>query len=317
MRTLTGTLLAIVLTLAPVAQAQDYPTKPIRIITAGVGGATDFAARTIAPGVTAALGQQIVVDNRASGVIPGEIVAQSKPDGYTLLFYGPPIWLAPFLLEKMPYDPVKDLAPVILAVSSPAILVVHPSLPVKSVNDLIALARSKPGQLNYGTSGTATTTHISGELFKSMAGLDIVRVNYKGAGALITDLLAGQLQFTFATATSVSSHIKEGGRLRALAVTSAKPSPLLPGLPTVASAGLPDYVSESTSAMFAPAGTPKAIIDRLNQAIVGVLNSAEVKERFFRAGSDVVASTPEQLASAVNAEIARLVKVIRDPAFRQ
>ncbi len=214
------------------ALAQNYPSRPIRIVSSEAGGGTDFTARTLANALTANWGQQVVVESRASAVM-GELVANAAPDGYTLLVGGNSVWIGP-LLQNMPYDPLRDLAPVILAVSSPNILVVHPALPVRSVRELIALAKAHPGELNYATSGTGSSTHLAGELFKSMTGVDITRVNYKGSGQVFNDLLGGHVQLMFGTGGAVSPHIKSG-RLRALAVTTGTRSALFPLLPTLSS----------------------------------------------------------------------------------
>ncbi len=220
------------------------------------------------------------------------------------------------LFRKVAWDPVKDFAPISLTIVTPNIVVVHPSLPVKSIKELIALAKARPGELNYGSGSTGAANHVAAELFKSMAGVNIVRINYKGAGTAIIDLVAGQLQVMFATAGSVTHHIKSG-RLRALAVTSAEPSALAPGLPTVVAAGLPGYESSSLSGMFAPARTPVAIINRLNQEVVQALHRAEVKERLFNSGIQVVGSSPEEAAAKIRSEMARMGKVIREAGLRE
>lgn len=296
--------------------AQNFPQKPVRIVTSGVGGAGDFAARLIGQAVAPGLGQPVIVDNRASGFTPGEVVAKSPPDGHTLLLFGSAVWLAPFLWDNVRYDPMKDLAPITLAVTSPNVLVVHPSLPVKSVQELIKLAKARPGQLNYGISSLGSSGSLAAELFRSMAGVNMVRINYKAAGAALNDLIAGSVHLSFATATSAATHLKSG-RLRALAVTSATPSALFPGLPTVASAGLPGYESASTTGIFAPAGTPVALLNRLNQEIIKVLNSATVKERFMNAGSEIVAGSPEQLVALMKSDTARLGRLIRDTGMKE
>jgi tripartite-type tricarboxylate transporter receptor subunit TctC len=296
--------------------AQNYPQKPVRIVTSGVGGAGDFASRLIGQAISPGLGQQVIVDNRASSFIPAEIVAQSPSDGYTLLLYGSVVWLAPFLWDNVRYDPVKDLAPITLAVTSPNVLVVHPSLPVKSVQDLVRLAKAKPGQLNYGIASPGSSGSLAAELLRSMAGLNMVRINYKGAGAMLTDVISGSVHLSFATASSATPHLKSG-RLRALAVTSAQPSALFPGLPTVASAGLPGYESASTTGIFAPAGTPAPITTRLNQEIVKALNTAAVRDKFMGSGSEIVASAPEQLTALVKSDMTRLGKVIKDAGMKE
>lgn len=292
------------------AWSQDYPNRPLRIVTSGVGGAGDIAARLIGGELSPKLGQQVIVENRASGVIPVEVVVKSQPDGYTLLLYGPAVWLAPLLWEEVRFDPARDLSPISFAVTSPNILVVHPSLPVKTVRELIAFARSRPGELNYGTAARGTSGYLAAELFKFMTGLNMVRINYKGGGAVMNDLAAGQVHFSFATASSASAYIKSG-RLRALAVTSEGPSELVPGLPTVASAGLPGYVSASSTGIFAPRGTNPAIINRLALEITGVLKTPKVRNRFKSMGSEVVAGSPGQLAAHMKSDVEKLGKVIR------
>lgn len=294
---------------ASAAAAQSFPSKPVRIVVTGVGSGGDFAARLIAQGVAASLGQQIVVDNRGSGNQPAEIVAKAVPDGYTLCLSAAPLWITPFL-RKTPYDPLKDFAPVTLAVTSPNILVVHPALPVKSTRELIALIRAKPGALNYATSGIGASSFLAAELFKSMSGTDMVRVNYKSGGLALTEMISGQVQLMFANAGLVAAHL-QSGRLKALAVTSAKPTPLLPGLPTVAAGGLPGYELVSVQGIFAPAGTPEAIIARLNREFIPFLRRADTREKFFAAGVESIGGTPEELAATVKSEMARLGKVIK------
>jgi tripartite-type tricarboxylate transporter receptor subunit TctC len=298
---------------AGIVFGQKYPNKPIRIVASAAGGSGDFAARLIAQGLSGALSQQVVVDNRG-GVIPGEIVSKAPPDGYTLLIDAASFWIGP-LLQETPYDPVKDFAPVTLTDSAPNVLVVNPSLPVKSVKELIALAKARPGELNYGSSSTGSTPHLAAELFNMMAGVKIVRVPFKGSGPAVISLLGGQVQLMFATAGSVAPHVKSG-RLRALAVASLQPSALAPGLPTIAASGVPGYEAVAFEGMFAPAKTPVAIIDRLNQEIVRVLNRAEVKERFFNAGVETVGSTPEEFAAAIKSNVAKWGKLIKDAGIR-
>jgi len=293
---------------------QSYPVKPIRVVTAGIGGGNDVSARLMAQGLTAAFGQQSMVDNRASGIITAEAVAKAAPDGYTVLVYGSTIWITP-LLQTTPYDPVADFAAITMVASSPHVIVVHPSLPVNSVRELIALAKARPGQLNDASLGTGTSTHLGAELFKSMAGVKIVRVPYKSPATQLTDLIGGQVQLTFSTSGAAMPHVKTG-RLKALAVTSAKPSALVPGLPTVAATGLPGFESGAIYVSFAPARTPAPIITRLNQEMVRYLGHAEVKEKFFNAALEVVGSTPEELTAKMKSEMARLGKVIKDVGIR-
>jgi len=317
-RTFSVAVATLSLTFAPApASAQSYPTKPIRVVTSAPGGGNDFTARAIAYSISGSLGQPWVVDNRggAGGAIAAELVARAPPDGYTLLVYASNIWIIP-LLRSVPYDPVKDLAPITWAARSPNTVVVHPSLPVKSLKELIALAKARPGQLMYGSAGTGATSHLSAELFKSMAKVDVLRVPYKANAPALNDLLSGQVQIMFSTASSVTPHVRSG-RLRALAVTSAKPTPLAPGLPTVAAAaGLPGYESISIYGVFAPAKTPEAIIRQLNQSIVAVLNQPDVREKFLNVGVETVGSTPEQFAAVIKADMARMSKVIKEAGIR-
>lgn len=308
--------LAVVLGLsAGGAGAQEFPTKPIRMVTSQSGGGTDFVSRLLAQGLTASLGKQVVVDNRPSGIIIGDIVAKAAPDGYTMFLNGSAFWLQPFLQPNTPYDPVKDFTPITLTTTSPNVLVVNPSLPARSVKDLIALARARPGELNYGSSSIGTPTHLGAELFKQMTGLNIVRVAYKGNGPALIALVAGEVHLMFANAAAVSPHVRSG-RLRALAAASAQPTDLAPGLPTVAAAGLPGFESSSTYGVFGPARMPRQLVDRINQEMVKVLTSAEVRERLFKAGMEVIASSPDELASAMKADMTRMGKIIRDAGIR-
>lgn len=313
--TWTGALSMIVAALGTVA-AQGYPVKPLRIIVPGTGGAGDFTARLIAQGISGPLGQQVIIDNRPTGIVPGELTAKAPADGYTLLLSGSSLWLAPYMQDSVLYDPVKDFAAITLATSSPNVAVVHPSVPAYSIRELIALARFRPGALNYGSGGAGTSQHLAGELFKTMARVNIVRIAYKGGGpAAIADLLSGQTQLVFPTAPLAAQHIKSG-RLRALAVTSAEPSALVPGLPSIAASGLPGYESISMYGMFAPARTPEAAIARLNQEIVRVLSSADAKAKFFSMGVEAAGSSSEHLAAKVKSEMTRMGKVIRDAGIR-
>jgi tripartite-type tricarboxylate transporter receptor subunit TctC len=298
---------------AGAVSAQNYPNMPIRIVTSEAGGGNDVQARLVAQGLAGALGEQVVVENRPSGVIPGEVVSKAPPNGYTLLLYNNTLWIGP-LLQNTPYDVVRDLAPVTSVAKGANVLVVNPATPVKSVAELVALAKAKPGELNYGSSGTGASNHLAGELFRVMAGVNIVRINYKGAGPALTALLAGELQLMFPTAGAVTPHVR-AGRVRALAVTSAEPTALFPGVPTMA-AFLPGYESISIYGVFAPAKTPRTIIDKLNEEIVRFLNRADVKEKFSNAGMETVGGSPEQLAATVKSEMARMGKVIRDAGIR-
>ena len=293
------------------SMGQDFPTKPIRIVTSTPGGGSDFASRIIAQGISGPLGQQVIVDNR-SGVIGQEMAARAAPDGYTLIVDGAALWLGP-LVQTLPYE-LKDFAPVTMISRVPNILVVHPSVPVKSVKELIALAKARPGELNYASGNPGSSAQLSAELFKSMAGVNIVMVPYKGTGPALNALISGEVQLTFATSVSVATQLKSG-RLRAIAVTSAKPSALVPGMPTV-SAVLPGYDTGSATGMFAPAKTPTAIINRINQEAVRVLTRPDVKERFFNNASEVVANSPEEFAETIRTEVAKMAKVIKDAGIR-
>jgi tripartite-type tricarboxylate transporter receptor subunit TctC len=290
------------------AYGQDYPNKPVRFLTTAAGSSSDFAARIIATGIAPTLGT-VIVDNRPSLPVAGALLANSPPDGYTLIYTGGALWIDT-LLRKPPYDPVKDFAAVTLVASSPDILVVHPSLPVKSVKDLIALAKSKPGQLNYGTSTIGGASHLSAELLKNMAGVSITHIPYKGNGA-IPALLSGEIQLLFEGGATLTPYI-ESGRLRALAVTSAKQSPLFPGMPTIAESGLPGYESSVMNVIFAPARTPDAIIRRLYQEIARFLHTKEAEDRFVKAGVEIVASTPDELTATMKADLAKWAKVIKE-----
>lgn len=301
-----------------VAYAQAaYPTKPIRIVTAAAGGASDFAARIIAEGLTKSFGQQVIVENRGggSGIIAAQTVTKSPADGYTLLLFTSPIWLLPFLKDNVPYDPVRDFAPLSQIDRSPSVLAVHPSLPVKSVRELIILAKARPGELNYSRASAGGPSHLAAELFKVMAGVNIVPVPYKGGGPAALALLAGEVELSFTSAGAAAAYIK-AKRLRALAVTTAEPSPLFPGLPTIAASGLPGFESVLMNGMFAPAGTPAPIINRLNQEVVQVLRSAEVKQRFFNTGMETVGTSPEEFKSILKSEMAKWGKLIKAAKIR-
>ncbi|MEQ1776037.1 MAG: tripartite tricarboxylate transporter substrate binding protein [Burkholderiales bacterium] len=306
---------ASLLLTAATAVAQRYPDRPVRIVTAEAGGSQDVAARILAVGLTPALGQQVIIDNRASGVIPGEVVARAKPDGHTLLIYAGTFWLQPFVRKSVPYDPVRDFSPITLVVTSPTVLVVHPALPVKTVKDLIALVKARPGELNYAMGSAGSANHLAAELFKSMARVDMLGIGYRGNGPAVNALISGQVQLMFATASSVTPLVKSG-RLRALAVASSQPSVLVPELPTVAASGLPGYESISTTGFFAPAHTPALIISRLNRDSVRYLQTTEARERFLAVGAETAGSTPEELAAKVMSEMTRMGKVIRDAGIR-
>lgn len=293
--------------------AQNYPVKVVRIVTAAAGSANDWTSRVLAQELTASLGQQVIVENR--GGLGAEAVAKAPPDGHTLLAYGGSVWLLPFLRKHVPWDPVRDFAPISLAMTSPNILVVHPSIPVKSTRELIKLAKSRRGQLNYAAGTIGASPHLSAELFKAMAGVDIVRVGYKGTGPSVIALVGGEVHLMFAGLGTVAPHIGTG-RLRALAVTSLKPSALVPGMPTVADT-LPGYEATSVLAVFAPARTPPGIVNRLHQEIVRAIHKSEIREQLFKAGVEVVGTSPDELAAMVKLDMARMGKVIRDAGIHE
>jgi tripartite-type tricarboxylate transporter receptor subunit TctC len=296
------------------ASAQSYPNRPIRLIVAyPPGGGADIVARILGQKLSDSVGQQIVVDNRsgAAGIIGTDIAAKSIPDGYTLIMgtnatHG--IFVS--LYRKLPYDPVKDFAPVSNVVSVTNVVVLHPSVPARSVKELIALAKSKPGQLNYGSGGSGSNAHLAVELFKIMAGVDIVHLPYKGVAPAVTDLLGGQIQMMISNMPPVLPHVK-AGKLRALAVTGAERSSATPDLPTVAEAGLPGYESDLWWGVLAPAGTPRSIVSRLNAEIVKILQLKELKDRLSDMGATPVGNSPEEFAATIKADILKWAKVVK------
>jgi tripartite-type tricarboxylate transporter receptor subunit TctC len=311
MKACSWLLAAGILAAAGSVPAQTYPTRVVRIVTAAAGGGSDFATRLIATPLGPALGQQVIVDNR--GLLASEIAAKAPADGYTLLLSGQTLWLLPFMRDNVETSE-KDFTPVTLATATANILVVHPTVPAKSTRDLVALARARPGQLNYATSGVGNSVHLAGELFKYMARLDVVQINYKAASQALTDLMAGQTHFMFSVPGSAMPHVKSG-RLRALAMTSAKPSPLAPDLPTVSQA-VPGFEMATRLAIFAPAGTPAPIVNRLHQEIAKVLARPDVREKFLASSVEPVSSTPEELGALVRSEIERMSKIIKIAGIR-
>ena len=296
------------------ASAQAYPAKPVRIVTTVPGGSLDLTARLIAPKLAERLGQQVIVDNRG-GILSMELVAKALPDGYTLLLASGSLWISPFVRDNVSWNATADYAPIALLVTAPNVLVVHPSLPVRTVKELVALARARPGDLNYSSGQTGSSSHIAGELFKSMAGVRIVRVAYKGQGPAMLSLVTGETQVSFPNAAAATPFMKSG-RLRPLAVTTARPSMLVPGLPTVAAAGLPGFESKAILGLFAPARTPAPVIGQLNAATVAALNDAAVRRRLFDSGAEVVASSPAQLAAAIESEMATTGKLMMEVGSR-
>lgn len=297
-----------------VAFAQHYPAKPIRLIVPfPPGGGVDAVARIALSRVSESLNQQVVIDNRggSAGIIAAETAARAAPDGYTL-FFGTTATQAitPHYYRKLAYDPLKDFAPISLIASAGYLLVVHPSLPATSVKEFIAFAKTRPGALNFSSSGNGTVLHLATEMFRGMAGIDLVHVPYKGAAPALADLLSGQIQLTFNPASVVLPHVKTG-RLRALGVTSARRSALAPELPTLAEAGIPGYEASGWYAVLAPAGTPQAIIARLHQALITAIADRDVKERFAASGVEPIGNTPEQFAAYMRDEFAKWGLVVR------
>ena len=288
---------------------QAYPAKPIRLLTAEVGGGSDFTARLLSHRLTESLGQQIVVDNRVGGVIIGDIASKAQPDGYTLMLYSSSLWLMPYMRSQVPYR-MDQFAPVIYISASPLILVVHPSVHAKSTEELIALAKAKPGELNYASGPLGASPHLSGELFKYMTGTNIVHIPFKGVGLAVNDVIAGRVQIMFTSVGGAVPQVK-AGRLRALAVTTTRPSALLPGIPTVASAGLPGFESVSTNGLFTPAKTPPAVIDKLNRETNSVLARADVREKFLSVGMELIGGSAAHFDQVIKAETARMSKVIK------
>lgn len=290
------------------AFGQSYPTKPIRIVTSPAGGGNDFPARLLARALAAPLGQQLIVDNRPT-VLLGELVAKAPPDGHTLLVTGSAHWIGP-LIEKTSYDPVKDFAPITLIDRAPSVLVVHPSMPLKSVKQLVALAKSRPGDLNFSVGGVGTSNFLAAVMFNHMAGVNTVRIPYKGTGPALAAVMTGEVHAMFASAGGAAPHVKSG-RLRALAVGSAQPSPLAPGVPTLEASGLPGFISEALHALFAPAGTPAAVVTRLNQEVTRYLQSPEARDVFLKAGIEAAPGSPDDLTATMKSEVARTEKVLK------
>ena len=301
------------------AFAQGYPNKALRLIVPfAAGGTGDVLGRLIGPKLSEALGQPVVIDFRpgAGTTLATDIAAKSQPDGYTILLSASTtLSINASLYSKLPYDTLKDLAPVTMVASIPNILVANPSLPANTVQELIALARSKPGKLNFATPGSGTTPHLTGELFKTMAGIDLVHIPYKGAGPAITDLLGGHVAMLFDNIPSVQSQVA-AGKLKVIGVTSAKRSAAIPGAPTFAESGLPGFDTNSWWAILAPAATPKDIIARLNTEMVKLLRSAYIRERFAAAGAEPAPSTPEDAAAHIKGEVAKWAAIVKTSGAR-
>jgi tripartite-type tricarboxylate transporter receptor subunit TctC len=308
--------LALVLTLSGgAAHAADYPDKPIRLtVPYEPGGPTDNSARVIQPKVGAALGQQIVIENRpgAGSVIGSNFVAKSKPDGYNILLFTATNTMNPSFVQNLPYDMIKDFAPITMLAKLPSIVVVNPDLPVKSVQELVAYAKSNPGKLRYVSAGTGTPMHLAGELLKSMAKLDIIHVPYKGSAPAFNDLVAGRVEMGIIGASPGLIGLIESGKLRALATAGETRSALFPDLPTVSEAGLPGFFAEGWHGLAAPAGTPKEVVDRLYKEVSAVLRDPETKALMKRDGAEPGGMPPDAFAEILKSEIDKWGKVVRD-----
>ena len=301
------------------AQAQSWPSRPIRfIVPFPPGGGTDVNARIMAPRLTAALGQQVVVENRpgAGGMLGAELVAKSAPDGYNMVIATiGPIAINPSLYSKMTYDPAKELAPVSITGEVPNGLVVHPTLPAKSLKELIALAKQRPRELNYGSSGPGAGDHLAGEMLNVMAGIRMTHVPYKGGPPAMVDLMSGNIQLIFATLATGMPYIR-AGRVRTLAVASAQRFALLPDVPTVAEAGVPGFAINNWAGVFVAGGTPRPIIERLNSEIVKALAPPDVRQKLLEMGLVAGTNTPEQFTSYIQAETVRWARVVKDAGIK-
>src|SRR5687767_16001506 len=313
MRAAAGLLMAGLTAAAWSAEAQDYPSRPIRLIVPqSAGGSTDLIARLLAQKMGDALGQSIVVDNRpGAGSVNGtDMAAKAAPDGYTLLTVAASFTITPALHKKLPFDSVRDFAPISQVATLPHILIVHPSVPIKSVKELIALAKAKPGELNVATSGIATSTHLAAELFMHLTDTRMATVPYKGGSPSMTAMLAGQCQVNFAAMSTAIPHVR-AGKVRAIAVSSARRSVTAPEYPTIAEAGVPGYEHSSWVGLLAPAKTPKAIVARLSAEAVKAAEAADTKPYLLKFGMDPVGSTPAEFSNLIKTEIAKWQKVVK------
>lgn len=319
---LTGGLRLIVALFALASSAslfaQQYPVRPVRlVIPFPPGGSADTVGRVVAQKLSEIFGQQVIVDNRpgASTLIGSEIVAKAAPDGYALLLSSAGLTINVSLMGKLPFDPIKDLAPVTLVTSAPNILVVNPAVTANSVQELIALAKTRPGQLNFGSAGQGSGNHLAGEMFKIMAGIQIAHVPYKGDAPAVTELIGGQIHMLFVGVAPVLGHFR-GGKLRALAVTGRNRSTLLPDLQTMIEAGLPGYESNTWAGLMVPSGTPALIVEKLNSATIQALGQPEVREKLNSLAFDAVGNSSEEFGRFISAEIAKWARVIQQAKLR-
>jgi tripartite-type tricarboxylate transporter receptor subunit TctC len=300
-------------------RGEAYPTRPIHIVVPSSPGAgvTDIMARLVGQPLSVRIGQQIVIDNRpgASGIIGSEVVSRAAPDGYTLLMANVSLVVNPFLYPKMPYDALKDFIPITMINSAPMLLVVHPSVPAKSVSELIAFAKSHPAQLNYGSGGLGSTPYLAAELFKSLAGIDVVHVPYKGGAPALSDLVGGQVSFMIENMPGTMPYVR-ANNLRALAITSTQRSELAPELPTMAEAGVPGYEMSGWNGLFAVRGTPSEIVAKLHSEVAKILRTAEVRQELAALGAEPVGDAPEEFAAFLKADMARWGKIIQDKGIR-
>lgn len=294
---------------AGTAMAQDYPTKPVRLFTGGAGGASDLMTRMIAQRVLTPLGQTAIVENRPT-IVTAETVAKAAPDGHTLMVQGGGVWISP-LFQDAPWDPERDFAPITLVSRDVLVLTVNASLPVKSIKELVAYAKARPGQLNYATGAAGSTGRLAADLFRQMAGLNMVRIPFNTGAQQIQALLGNQVHILVNDAGQLMP-LARAGKLTALAVTSAQPSDMAPGLPTIAASGVPGYEWIGMTGMFAPARTPQAIINKLNQETVRFLRTADAKAEFAKLGAEIADSTPEQFAALVRNDRSKTMKLIQD-----
>jgi len=304
----------VLFTVGSSAFAQDYPSKPIRfIVVFSPGGSTDILGRAIGQKLSESWSQPVVIDNRpgGGGVIGTEMAAKAEPDGYTILMVSASHAFNPSIYSKLPYDSIKDFVPVTNAAYVPNVILVHPSVPAKSLQELIALAKAKPGELNFSSAGKGSAIHLATELFMMMTGIKMTHIPYKGGGQAVVDLMGGQVHLMFANLASSYSYVKSG-KLRALAVTTSKRCPVYPDIPTVAEAGVPGYEFISWFGVLTPAKTPKLVVTKLNNEIVKILRKPDMMDRLQKIGMEIIADTPEQFAAFINAEMIKWAKVIKE-----
>lgn len=310
-----GLALAVALPLeASGAAINAYPTRPIRLVVPyAPGGGADTLARGIGQKLSESVGYSVVIDNRGGGgtILGSNLAAKSPPDGHTIILVASTHAVVSSLYKNLPYDPIRDFAPVVRVASAPNILALHPSVPAASVKELVALAKSQPGQLVYASSGNGGGSHLAMELLRSMARIDLIHVPYKGTGPAMMDLMSGQAKLMFGGMIGTLPHVRSG-RLKALAVSSAKRSPVLPDLPTISESGFPGYEAATWYGVLAPAGTPVAIVRRLNSEIIGALNHPELKQRMAGQGADPASTTPEEFAAYIKTEVTKWAKVVKE-----